>query len=104
MIIIEEWKDIVEYEGYYQVSNFGRVQSLDRYITRNDGVIYFKKGAIKKLKTNADGYSAVTLSKNGIDKTIAVHILVAKHFIPNPLNLPEINHKDCNRKIIMWII
>lgn len=94
----EIWKDIVGYEGYYQVSNLGRIKSLDRTVTRNDGVKQFKKGIIKTPKNSTDGYDLITLSKNGENKTQGIHIIVAKHFIPNPDNLPEVNHKDFNRK------
>lgn len=94
----EIWKDINGYEGYYQVSNLGRIKSLDRIITRCDGVKQFKKGGIKTPKNSTDGYNLITLSKNGKGKTQGIHIIVAKHFIPNPNNLPEVNHKDFNRK------
>lgn len=94
----EIWKDIDGYEGYYQISNYGRVKSLDRLVTRNDGVVQFKKGIIKQPKNSSDGYNLITLSKNGESKTIGIHILVAKHFIDNPDNLPEVNHIDFNRK------
>ncbi len=95
--IKEIWKDINGYEGFYQVSNLGRIKSLDRYICKSNGVIQFKKGKIKVPKLNSDGYNVIALSKNGRNKTIAIHILVAKHFIANPKNLPEVNHKDFNR-------
>ena len=95
---IEIWKDLVGYEGWYQISSFGRVKSLDRYVKRKDGVVQFKKGIIKTPKTNSDGYNIITLSKNGYDKTIAIHILVARHFLKNENNLHEVNHKDFNRK------
>lgn len=94
----EEWKDIKGYEGLYQVSNLGRVKSLDRYITKSNGVVQFKKGIIKTPKVNSDEYHTVTLSKNGRNKTIGIHILVAQHFIPNPENKLEVNHKDFDRK------
>lgn len=78
----------------YQVSNLGRVKSLDRIIVRKDGISQFKKGIIKTPKINSDGYCSVTLSKNGNNKTFGIHILVAKHYIPNPDGKPEINHID----------
>lgn len=95
---MEIWKDIVGYEQFYQISNYGRVRSLDRYVKRCDGVIQFKKGIIKSPKVNEDGYRTITLSKNGEDKTIGIHILVAKHFVDNPYNLPEVNHIDFDRQ------
>lgn len=77
------WKDIQGFEGLYEVSNFGNVRSL-------------KYGKIKYLKPADDGngYYFVNLSKNGIVKNFKIHRLVANAFIPNPNNLPQINHKD----------
>lgn len=98
IIVTEIWKDIKGYEGLYQVSNLGRVKSLDRIIVRKDGISQFKKGIIKTPKINSDGYCSVTLSKNGNNKTFGIHILVAKHYIPNPDRKPEINHIDFNRE------
>ena len=79
----EIWKDKKDYEGHYQVSNFGRVKSIK-----------FGKEIILKLRTDKDGYFKVDLSKNNKLKTFTVHRLVAEAFIPNPYNLPCINHKD----------
>ena len=82
----EVWKDIKEYEGLYQVSNLGRVKCLGN--NRN------KKEKILSQAKNSKGYLYVHLSKNNKKRTVAVHILVAQAFIPNILNLPEVNHKD----------
>jgi hypothetical protein len=71
---------------------------LDRLIYKRDGVIQPRKGrAITKIE-NQDGYYSLKLCKAGIDKSVRVHRLVAEAFIPNPNDLPEINHIDCNRK------
>ena len=85
----EIWKDIKRYEGFYQVSSWGRVRSLDRY----DSLKHFRKGIILKQQIY-NGYLYVGLNKNGKIKMYRVHRLVAEAFIPNPLNLPVINHKD----------
>lgn len=77
----EVWKDIEGYEGRYKVSNLGNVYSC--YVNRN----------LKHGKTQ-DGYPYVMLRKNGKQKIQLIHRLVAIHFIPNPNNLPIINHKD----------
>jgi hypothetical protein len=87
----EIWKDIIGYEGLYQVSNLGRVKSLDR-ITPHPAK--FKKGQIMKQGDGHHGYKLSTLCKNGRSKTYRVNRLVASHFIPNPENKPEVNHKN----------
>ena len=92
----EIWKDIEGYEGLYQVSNLGRVRSLDRKSRNRNGEILLK-GKVLKCYTSSHGYPTATLSKNGIRKKIAVHILVGKAFIPNNENKPEINHIDGNK-------
>ena len=88
----EIWKDIIGYEGLYQVSSYGRVRSLDRYDSRN----CFRKKRILKLCANRLGYLKVGLWSNGKVKHHLVHRLVAEAFIPNPNNLPIINHIDEN--------
>ena len=89
----EEWRDIIGYEGYYQVSNLGRVRGIDR-IDSSGRLI---KGKIKNIRHTHDGYCITSLSKNNIKKNYRVHRLVAQAFIPNPNNLPEVNHKDENK-------
>ena len=79
----ESWKDKKDYEGIYQVSNCGRVKSIK-----------FGKERILKLTKDKDGYLIVNLYKNNKSKTFKVHRLVAEAFLPNPDNLPLINHKD----------
>lgn len=85
----EIWKDIPGYEGLYQVSNLGNVRSLN----------YNKTGEIKLLKpfTSHNGYRIVSLSNNGKLKGYTIHRLVANAFIPNPNNLPQVNHIDENK-------
>lgn len=84
----EIWKDIINYEGKYEVSNLGRVRSLS----------YNGTGEIKLLKQGTDkkGYKRVGLCKNGKTKHYYVHRLVAITFIPNPDDLSIVNHKDEN--------
>ena len=81
----EIWKDIKDYEGHYQVSNLSRVKSIK-----------FGKERILKPVTDRHGYLLVSLWKNNKQKTYKVHRLVAEAFIPNPYNLPQVNHKDEN--------
>ena len=87
----EEWRDIRGYEGLYQVSNLGRVKSL-----RNNHGQFREK--ILKICSNKLGYSYINLYKEGENKKCLVHRLVALHFIDNPNNYKEINHKDENKQ------
>ena len=91
--IIEIWKDIEGYEGLYQVSNLGNVRSLDRVVTNYQGS-FIKKGEVKTICNLTKGYKGVCLCKDGKQKTHKVHRLVAQAFLPNPDNLPQVNHKD----------
>ena len=97
----EEWRDVVGFEGYYQVSNLGRVRSLDRdipYINHGTPTVLYKKGQIMKLRPDSDGYLRVNLHVAHIkNKLLGVHRIVAQAFIPNPENLPCVNHKDYDR-------
>lgn len=97
--MIEEWRDIRDYEGIYQISNFGRLRSLDREIciTEKSGRAYkyLKRGRIISPGI-CRGYLNTTLCNGDMRKTQYVHRLVASAFLPNPENLPEINHKDRN--------
>lgn len=92
----EIWKDIVGYDGFYQVSNLGNVKSIDRYVKHNYGDLSrrIQKGITIKLTINSDKYYCVTLGKNGKHKTFTVHRLVAIAFLENTLNNNIINHKD----------
>ncbi len=94
----EIWKDIEGYEGLYQISNFGNVKSLERTIVKSDGVVQVRCERIMAKRESTDGYYIAKLNVNNHSKSVAIHILVAKHFIPNPNNYPEVNHLDCNRK------
>lgn len=91
----EEWKDIKGYEGLYQISNLGRVKSLERKANHVSG----KRNVTERfIKPNTcTSYKSVCLSKKGIGKRYPIHRLVAFHFIPNPNNYPCINHKDCDK-------
>lgn len=86
----EEWRDIKGFEDYYQVSNLGRVRGKQRVAT--DG----KKISGKLLKTTGTLYKSASLWKGGKGYNKMVHRLVAEAFLPNPDNLPEVNHKDKN--------
>ena len=85
----EEWRDIKGFEGKYMVSNLGIVKSLNYNNTGKEGIM--------KPQDNGYGYLFVQLSKDGKVKQPLVHVLVATPFLPNPDNLPEVNHKDENK-------
>lgn len=96
----EIWRDIEGFEGRYQCSNLGRVKSLERVLhTRNNGVEGIRHIPELILKQyECDGYMRVKLywdNKQG--KFYRIHRLVAKAFIPNPNNYPQVNHKDENK-------
>lgn len=94
----EIWKDIAGYEGLYQVSNLGNVKSLKRLVPIKSSKKKLFPVEEKILKPVKARYCIVRLSKNGKHQNYSVHRLAASAFIPNPLNLPIINHKDENKQ------
>lgn len=93
---MEEWRDVEGYEGLYKVSSLGRIMSVGRtFRTGKNGTrLCVLSDSIKKTVVNNKRYLRVSLNKNGKLKSFLVHRLVAQAFIPNPDNLPEINHKN----------
>lgn len=98
----EVWKDIVGYEGYYQVSNYGRVKGLSRLISRERrgagpidliGPIDLKSEQLRTQYLDRQGYFTIQLYKNNKPKSFGAHRLAAQAFIPNPNNKPQVNHK-----------
>lgn len=94
-ILVEEWRAIPGYEGYYEVSNFGQIRSLDheRVAFKSS---YVMKGRILKQSKGNSGYFQVNLSKLGKQKIVMVHRIVAKVFVKNdnPDKKIAVNHKD----------
>jgi len=94
----EQWKDVIGWEGFYKVSNFGRVKSLGRIVYRSKNGLQNRKPLIyaeKILKQNnlqTGGYCAVKFCINGSHINVKVHRLVAEAFIPNPYNKDQVNH------------
>ena len=78
----EIWRDILGYEGLYQVSNFGRIKRCSRILS---------------VGINGWGYETIALCKNGHQKSCTVHRLVAEAFLPNPDNLPQVDHLNGNK-------
>ena len=91
----EVWKNIKDYEGYYQVSNLGRVRSIDREII-NQGALQPVKGRILKAGVR-NKYKSVILCMNGEVKNHSVHRLVAEAFVDNDDDFPVVNHIDENK-------
>lgn len=93
MALREQWRDIRGYTGKYQVSSFGRVRSLERYVRNINGIrrVHPKMMAIFK---HVKGYRLVELCKDSKEKMHTVHRLVAKAFHKNPKRKPEVNHLD----------
>lgn len=93
---MEEWRDVPGYEGLYMVSNLGNIKSCEktdqRGRTRKEKLLKPSKGGRKGKYQSMQ----IRLCKNGIGKMFRVHRIVADAFIPNPDNLPEVNHKDEN--------
>jgi hypothetical protein len=98
---MEKWREIEGYEGLYEISSFGRVKRLAHWKNQrtNRTSKYYDYHMLpeKILSPSKSGpYDRVQLNRNHIAKTYSIHRLVAKAFIPNPNNYPEVNHKDCD--------
>ena len=91
--LIEIWKDVVGYESTHQISNLGRVRVKESTIHTSTGNRIYKSKLLNP-QTNNGNYKFVTLIVNNNRKTAYIHRLVAEAFIPNPDNLPCVNHKD----------
>lgn len=89
--MIEIWKDVVGYEKFYQVSNFGKIKSKDKIVNCGN-YSRIEKGKMLKLNLTKEGYLRVCLTSNKIEKKYYIHRLVSIAFIPNPENKPQVNH------------
>jgi hypothetical protein len=110
----EEWRPIKSYEGYYEVSNLGRVRSLTRKIERTDPKITTKKrlftyyGKLIPFWIAKKGYLRLTLNKNGVKSNHLVHRLVAQAFIENENGKEQVNHINgikCDNRVenLEWV-
>lgn len=87
-----KWKDIIGYENEYQINQFGEIRTL------KDSPKLKKYDVLKPQISKRNGYVYQMLYKNGKEKLLRVHRLVAMAFLPNPNNLPQVNHKDGNKQ------
>ncbi len=94
---MEVWKDVIGYEGLYLVSDSGTVKRAPGIIQAKNRMLSIPGGNLKPLD-NGKGYFRVKLTKENSERRIMLHRIIADAFIPNPKNLPFINHKDGNKK------
>lgn len=95
-LLNEEFKSINGFDGIYEISNYGRIKSNERYMMLGDNKIKIKT-KILKLSTNIYGYYNATITNGKNKKQIYPHIEVAKMFIKNPNNKKTVNHKNGNK-------
>ena len=93
----ERWVDINGYEGYYQVSDRGRIKSLGRNVTHNGTTVFQQERIMCHWCGITSLYDCVRLHKNGVRQKFSVHRLVAEHFLPTWDPALEVNHIDGNR-------
>lgn len=101
-VLIKEWKNVKDYEKFYKVSNYGEVKAKRRVVygivDGEQQPIYVAKEKLLSLVNHGDGYLYVSLTDEyGQKKNHYIHRLVADAFIPNPNNLPQVNHLDYDR-------
>lgn len=94
---MEIWKDILNYEGAYQISSLGKVKSLHRIVASGKNHCRTVEERILKTHIGKTGYEKVKLSKGGNSRRVSVHRLVAQAFLPNPKSKAEVNHKDFSK-------
>lgn len=103
-----EFRQIEEYQGYYEISHIGIIKGIERTIALKNEKNRLIPSRILSTRVNNCGYLSVRLTKDGITKTHFVHRLLAKAFIPNPDNLPQVNHisgdkLDNNIENLEWV-
>lgn len=93
---LEQWRDVVGYEGHYQVSSEGRVRSVERTVFQKGGTWRYQSYILSQ-DVSKRGYHRVVLSKDNHRRTVNVHRLMGEAFIPNPNGLPMVRHLDDNK-------
>lgn len=95
---MEEWRDVVGYEGLYKISNYGNAKSLNKMVLCRAGKMRMVKGKIITKRINpVNGYVQYCLCNSGAKEYLYAHRIVATAFISNPLNKTTVNHKDENK-------
>lgn len=98
MKLYEVWKDVTGFEGLYMVSSFGRIKGCSKLIKHYKGGFSRRKERILKTSEDRYGYLKVVLQRDKKRLHTTVHRVVAKAFLKNPNNLPQVNHEDGNKK------
>lgn len=96
--MIEEWRDIAGYEGWYQVSSLGRVKRLQKPLVTHGKLVAVKQERVLSPCSLGSGYLAVKISNGAKRERRTVHRLVAETFMPNPENKPQVDHINRNKK------
>ena len=94
----EQWKDIIGYKGLYQISSFGRVKSVERYVKHSYGGTQFLRERILRPTSKYNHYLRISLCKDAKMMSYDIHRVIALHFIPNPENKEYVNHIDGNKQ------
>jgi hypothetical protein len=89
----EIWKEISMTNNQYEISNTGKIKSVNRLVKRGNSVLLVKEKILKTSISNSK-YEQVFIRINGFKKALYVHRLVAEAFIPNPQNKKDVNHKN----------
>jgi len=93
----EIWHPCAGYETHYEVSNLGNVRSIERMVLHEEGGLKRNPSKVLKHGKGSNGYLTVSFSVDSVKSNHSVHCLVARAFMPNETNKPQVNHKDGNK-------